>query len=227
MKISKIKTKEDAQRILNDTKLYNDLLKQNRTFFYKLAQSKIKNYPFDKGEMIQDLVQEGMISFHKALLKFNPSDENPTTLSTYAYTVIKNDLIKFLQRETNRTCYRIIDEDGNENIKGTMSLEDGLFKKSRSNGSGDASYEPKEDLFFKTNPSKYRTVEDQVIPMVYEEQVLSQLSDLDRKILTLRADGKSGRQIANAINMNYHSYKRYLYVVLEKQLQKIKEEENL
>lgn len=227
MKLSSIKTKEDAQTVLKNPRLYDDLLRKNKSFFYKIAQGKLKNYPFDKSEMLHDLMQEGMISFHKAISKYNPEESGTTaTLSTFAHTVVTRDLIKFLKKETDKTCFRFMDSEGNEIIKGNLSLEDSLFKRAKNNG-GESINEPREELFFSTNSEKYKSVEDTIIPKVYEEQILSRLSKTDIKILELRSQGKSGRQIANEIDMNYHTYKRYLYVVLEKELQKIKEEDNV
>jgi len=225
MNLAKIKTKEKAQEILNDERAYNELLKKNKKFFYRLAQTKLKNYPFDKQEILQDLVQEGMISFHKAITKFDPKDDNPTSLSTYAYTIIKNDLIKYLLKEVRKNGYYIKDEEGNKLLKPNISIEESIFKRRFGHTNHKAVYEPDEELFFSNNREKYRSTEEYVIPKIYEEQVLSQLSSLDKTILKLKYQGKSGRQIANEVNMNYHTYKRYLYVVLEKNLKKIKEEE--
>ena len=90
MKFSEI-TKQIADEALSNDRTFSSLIKDNDMFFEKIINfSKTQKHFPDHLEK-DDIKQELYISFFKALKKFK--SENNCKFSTFAWTVLKNDLI--------------------------------------------------------------------------------------------------------------------------------------
>ena len=79
----------------------NETIKENMGLVYKVINEQYydKKYEFTK----EDMVQTGLLALYKAIQTF---DENKNIkFSTFAMTVIKNDLLKFATRDYEK--YRI------------------------------------------------------------------------------------------------------------------------
>ena len=76
----------------------DELVVSNINLVKKIVSSTFKNYKFSNFEF-DDLIQEGCISLYKVILNY---DENKKfKFSTYAYSIIKNDLINIYFKNVN------------------------------------------------------------------------------------------------------------------------------
>jgi RNA polymerase sigma factor (sigma-70 family) len=98
MKLSRV-TVEDAQLLYNNQREFSKFVRENENFLRKLVHKYINKNRLNQNdsELFEDAKQEALLSlWNKALPKFNGS----TKFSTFAFTVIKNDLMQFLQKKT-------------------------------------------------------------------------------------------------------------------------------
>lgn len=192
MKLNKI-TPIDAQRIKKSDREFSALLRQNSNFLRKLVWGYIKKNSLNNSdsEIFEDAYQEACLSlWSKALDKYNGS----TKFSTFAYKVIKNDILAFLQKRSSFTSKR----------GDFISIE--KLKTNKESQSGSEYFENswKVDL-------KKRCFEDSLIEKMDEENLKNNFSSIDLKIYELKSRGWSGKNIAQALGMNFHTYKSHLY----------------
>lgn len=81
-------TEETIQTLQNCEKTFTAFLKHNKGFIEKIAR-KYVHYTDDRYD---DMFQIGCIALVKSLKKFDPSRNNASTFSTFAWVVIDNDL---------------------------------------------------------------------------------------------------------------------------------------
>lgn len=109
----------------------NETIKENMGLVYKVINEQYydKKYEFTK----EDMVQTGLLALYRAIQTF---DENKNIkFSTFAMTVIKNDLLKFATRDyedysgvINNTITSLNekydDENENNNLEGMLGVEE-------------------------------------------------------------------------------------------------------
>jgi len=209
LKLSKIRTKDQAQEILNDERLYSKTIKENKNFFYKLV-SKKNSWSDDNILSVDDLLQESYISFIKALREFNPSDsKHNASLSTFAYTVISNDLSRKYKNHLKK-------------LKKEDSLQNSLFSIGQQEGGGTFTDDKDERKLMKYNHERYNMVDDEIISKMMIEEITKRLSPVDIKIVTMRADGIKASTIAKAVKMDRYTYKKYVYKYLPRIIHSLK-----
>lgn len=194
MKLGTI-TVKDANDLLNDERKFSSFIKKNSNYINKIVHRYVGKNRLNgnDSEVFHDAYQEAILSlWSKALPKYN----GKVSFSTFAYTVVKNDVLKFLQDKTKF-----------ESKKGEVIS---LFSPSmtRSFDSND-SQEFKENIW-KVDPRK-RSFEDSLIDEIIAEQNSKKLERKDKIILELKKRNYSRDDIAQALGMNIHSYKAYYY----------------
>jgi len=86
---SRLGQKEINQALTNE-KIFEKMLKVNRMFFEKILTFEKNRHFYSLEIEKEDMFQEMMISFLKALKKFNP--EKNIKFSTFVFKVLKNDI---------------------------------------------------------------------------------------------------------------------------------------
>jgi RNA polymerase sigma factor (sigma-70 family) len=207
LKLNKI-TVDDAQRIKSSDREFSRFIRTNSNFLRKIVWSYLRKNSLNENdsELFEDAFQEALLSLWlKALPKYNGS----TKFSTFAYRVIKNDVLGFLQ---SRSKFE-------SNIGQNVSME--KLKKGDAN---ELSGEYKESLF-KQNKTKI-SFEDQIIETMDEKKRISDFSAIDFKIYNFRKLGWKRDAIAQALGMNVHTYKAHLYGSYFPKLKKLGIEDN-
>lgn len=103
----------------------NETIKENMGLVYKVINEQYydKKYEFTK----EDMVQTGLLALYKAIQTF---DENKNIkFSTFAMTVIKNDLLKFVTRDYEK--YSGIINDTETSLNSTISNDDDMSMEDR------------------------------------------------------------------------------------------------
>lgn len=98
----------------------NETIKENMGLVYKVINEQYydKKYEFTK----EDMVQTGLLALYKAIQTF---DENKNIkFSTFAMTVIKNDLLKFATRDYEK--YSGVINDTETSLNSTVSNDDDM-----------------------------------------------------------------------------------------------------
>jgi RNA polymerase sigma factor (sigma-70 family) len=196
MKLSRI-TVEEARFLHANDREFAKFVRENENFLRKLIHKYINKNKLNQNdsELFDDARQEALLSlWGKALLKFNGS----TKFSTFAFTVIKNDLMQFLQRKTK------FEKETGE----TLSIEN---LKRNYNGEGSAGLEYQESNW-KIDPRK-TNFESELIEKIHQDSDVKKISRIDYIILELKKRNYSREKIATAVGLNIHSYKTYYYKV--------------
>lgn len=184
----------DAQQILSSERTFSSFIRKNSNFLRKIVWSYLRknNLNANDSEVFEDAYQEACLSlWSKALPKYNGS----TKFSTFAYRVIKNDVLAFLQKRSSFESHR------GQNV----SIENMRHKNQKDDTAG----EYRESLF-KINKNK-KSFEDQVIDSIDERNKTKNFSSIDLKIYELRKREWKRDDIAHALGMNVHTYKAHLY----------------
>jgi RNA polymerase sigma factor (sigma-70 family) len=192
-KLNKI-TVTDAQEILSSDRKFSIFVKKNSNFLNKLVWTYLRKNSLNDNdsEVFNDVMQEALLSlFQKALPKYNGS----TKFSTFAYQVIKNDILAFLQKRSRFEADR-----------GSMISLEKLKKNKGDEASMSGEYN--ESIF--KNKNKY-SFDDEVINRVDVENKKNKLSSIDHKIYEMRNRGWGRDKICQALDLNIHTYKMYLY----------------
>jgi RNA polymerase sigma factor (sigma-70 family) len=195
-------TVDYAKELVNDERKFNQFLTKNKSFLYKIVQSQYKKNTINKNdsEVIEDLMQEASLSlWNKALRKYT----GETKFTTFAFTVIKNDLLRYLQDKTkfeNKTGFQL------------RSIEE--YKNPNNHENNGADYLEK---LFIVDPSK-REFEANLIDHIDNQNKKSKLSALDLKIISLRDQGKTVKEMAKEVNLNVHTFKAYFYGSFKKKV---------
>lgn len=196
MKLSKI-TVEEARFLYSNPREFAKFVRENENFLRKLIHKYINKNRLNQNdsELFEDAKQEALLSlWKKALLKFNGS----TKFSTFAFTVIKNDLMQFLQRKTK------FEKETGE----TLSIEN---LKRNFSGEGNAGLEYQENNW-KIDPRK-TSFESDLIEKIQKDTSVKKISRTDYIILELKKRNYSREKIAAATGLNIHSFKTYYYQV--------------
>lgn len=196
MKLSRV-TVEDAKLLHSNPREFSRFVKENENFFRKLVHKYINKNRLNQNdsELFEDAKQEALLSlWNKALVKFNGT----TKFSTFAFTVIKNDLMQFLQKKSK------FEKETGE----TLSIEQ---LKRNFNGDGNASLEYQENNW-KIDPRKIN-FENHLIEKIQQETDIKKISRTDYIILELKKRNFSREKIAAALGLNIHTYKTYYYKI--------------
>ena len=189
MKLNTITT-EQAQEILNSDRKFTQFININSNFLRRMVHKQIMQSRLNTNdsELFHDLFQEASLSLWKKAL---PNYNGSTKFSTFAYTVIRNDLLQFL---LNRTKF--------ERSHGPVNSIENSLRMSQDS----ESFEYNEKYWKKPYKMSF---EDEILTRLHEESLTSKLSPLDQKVLELKKKGFKKKAIAEKIGMNYHSYRSY------------------
>lgn len=196
-------TVDYAKELINDERKFNQFLTTNKKFLYSIVQSQYKKNTLNKNdsEVIEDLMQEASLSlWNKALRKYT----GETKFTTFAFTVIKNDLLRYLQDKTkfeNKTGHSV------------FSVEE---KKRNFGNKANPHWEYRESEWV-VDPNK-REFESHLIEHLDNQNKKSKLSALDLKIVELRDKGKTVKEMAKEVNLNIHTFKAYFYGSFKKKV---------
>ena len=203
MKLNKV-TLNDAKSILSNDRIFAKFLKENSNFLNKLVHKHVSNnrLNYNDNELFQDVYQEACLSLWKKAL---PNYNGTTKFSTFCYTVLRNDIIEFLQKRSKF-----------ESINGpNISIEHPkLMRNSDTNG---LVPEYNEKLW---KSQKKRHFEEEIDERIYEEEQLSKLSPVDLKVLDMKRKGVKRQKIAEALGLNLHTYKAYYYGTFVEKMKK-------
>lgn len=204
MKLSEIKTKNVANLIIKNNDKFSKLLQTNKNFINKIVYNKLKRYVGDKREIFEDLFQIGSIALWRALQNYDPSKKkNIANFSTYSYIVIKNDIVKYLEKDTKYSINQI-------------SLDNSSFKIYDENNNKEFN---EAKLLMKYN-NIYKSAEEVVLEKLNLENLVSSLSNMDKIILEGKNKKLTRKQIAKNVNMNFHTFKSYYYCVFLPKIEK-------
>ena len=196
MRLSKV-TVEQARFLHGNHREFAKFVRENENFLRKLIHKYINKNRLNHNdsELFEDAKQEALTSlWSKALLKFNGS----TKFSTFAFTVIKNDLMQFLQKKVK------FEKETGE----TLSIEN---LKRNFNGDGTSGLEYQENNW-KVDPRK-TSFENELVEKIQQESIIKKISRTDYVILELKKRNFSREKIAAALGLNIHSFKTYYYKV--------------
>lgn len=196
MRLSKV-TVEQARFLHGNHREFAKFVRENENFLRKLIHKYINKNKLNQNdsELFDDAKQEALTSlWSKALPKFNGT----TKFSTFAFTVIKNDLMQFLQKKVK------FEKETGE----TLSIEN---LKRNFNGDGTSGLEYQENNW-KVDPRK-TTFESELVEKIQQESVIKKISRTDYVILELKKRNFSREKIAAALGLNIHSFKTYYYKV--------------
>lgn len=194
MKLLNELNKDDIIEIQQDNKKFDKMVTLNRGFIEVIINPFRQNFNYD------DMYQTAIISLWKAINKYNPEKEDASAFSTFARTVIQRDVWgytkkqnKIFQNENSMESY--INDSENNN---TSEYNETYFKK------------PKD-----TN------LEDEILNRIYHENILKDLSDIERQIYDLKINkDMSMKEISAAIGINLHTLKYLTYVRMSSKLEK-------
>lgn len=103
----------------------NETIKENMGLVYKVINEQYydKKYEFTK----EDMVQTGLLALYKAIQTFDESKN--IKFSTFAMTVIKNDLLKFATRDYEK--YSGVINDTETSLNSTIGNDDDMSMEDR------------------------------------------------------------------------------------------------
>ena len=200
MKLSRV-TVEDAIRLQKNEREFTKFINENSSFINKIVHKyvyKKNKLNLNDSELFEDAKQEALLSlWTKALPKYNGTNK----FSTFAYVVIKNDLIQFLQRKTKF-----------EKEKGEVLSIESLKRNFNNLEGGNSEYL---ESNWQIDPRKI-TFEESLIKKIQSETDVQKICRTDYIIIELKKRNFSREKIAQALGLNIHSYKTYYYNVFKK-----------
>lgn len=146
-----------------------------------LIHSVVKPY-FIKGAEKEDLVQEGRLGLYKAVKTFNGS----SSFKTYAYTCVKSSVLSALRKSGARK--RAADT-------GAISLT----------GITDTGDEEKNPIISDSDSNPETKYINKESAKELSNRIMFSLSDSERKILLMRLDGYSYKEISDLTGKNLKS----------------------
>lgn len=203
MKLNNV-TKRDTVVLLQNQREFGKFLKENSNFIHKLVHKHVGNNRLNRSdsELYEDAYQEACLSLWKKAL---PNYNGSTKFSTFCYTVLRNDILEFLQKRSKF-----------EAVNGpNVSIEHP--KLMRNGDSPGLVPEYNEKLW---NTPKKKSFEEEVEDRLYEEEQLSKLSPVDIKVLEMKRKGFKRQKIAEALGLNLHTYKAYYYGTFVEKMKK-------
>lgn len=189
LKINKL-THETINKIKRNKKLFDQLINANHGFVDGIVLKFIRKDHRD----YDDVMQAGYLSMWKAVKTFDKARRNASTFSTYAYTVIRNDVLQELKKinRINRRVFVWTDV--------TARNEKGEVRESGMRIIGRQNYD----------------FEESIVNRIAYEQKLACFSNLERKIIELKQEGYTMKQIAKRLNKNFSTLKAIYYVAINK-----------
>jgi RNA polymerase sigma factor (sigma-70 family) len=187
-RINKV-TQEDIDRAIVDNRYFAKLLRDNKGFIESIVIKFIQI----RDDRFEEYYWHGAHAFYIALQKFNAKKKGASSLSTYAYKVIKNYIIRKMTMEYKKTCKE-------------TSLE--VFKASQENensGYNESSWN-----------LKPVSIEDVVVNSIAKEQFMAAFSPIERQILELRIQNYTMKEIAKKLNKNIPTLRMIYYNAVNK-----------
>ncbi len=196
MKLNSL-TKKDCEEILKDQKKFEQLVNNNKNFLNKIVSKYINKNSLNKNDsdLSFDLMQEATLSLWKKAL---PKYTGETKFSTFAYTVLKNDVLRYLQNKTK------FDSAHGEII----SLE--RFK-SRDDGEKSGDYYESKWIY-------KRESENEIIRRMDMENSYKKLSKIDRVIYACMYTRMKNEETARMVGMNIATFMQYKKNVFKKRM---------
>lgn len=202
MNIKDVKNKEQVNNILENDNVFSKFLKDNANFLNKLVVKKVPNhlhYDYD------DLFQIASLALHRSLKTFDPSK---SSLSTYSYVVINNELNKFYKDKKIR-------EEHETSIENLLNFNE-------EDGSGGNEY--REELFY--DPKSIDNSETDLLNKMILKEYLNKQSDKTKKVFTKKVvDGKTLKSIAKEMNLTWNQFRWYYYKYFSHQMKNFCEQE--
>jgi RNA polymerase sigma factor (sigma-70 family) len=177
---------------------FKKLLESNKGYLEQI----ILKYVRRNDDMFDDLYQIACLSLHKALQKYDSTRRNKSKFITFAWAVIKNDvLLEVLHRN-------------NINKHEGRSLESFRYREENS-GLVDENWAVDfRELRWLNIPSY--NMEDRIINNIARQQYLDKFSELEREIITLRLQNMKIKDIARKVGKNVHLVKNIYYKAVRK-----------
>ena len=197
LKISSI-TIEEIQRMKNDGRMFQKMLKDNENFIHRIIH-KINYNKMKDADAFQDAFQEGCIGLWNAVLSFNP--ERAASFSTYSHTCIANAVLCKAKEMHKKTGKEITIE---------------AFRTDNEEATGEY-YENKFVV-----PNKTSTIYTEIEKRLDEDRMMRNMSRLDRQIYHLRVvENKSLKEIPITIKMKKGTFSLYYYKVFLPKMKKL------
>lgn len=195
MKLLNELTAEDIIAIQNNNKKFDKLVILNRGFIESIINPFRQNFNYD------DMFQVATISLWKAIGKYDAEKEDASSFSTFARVVIQRDIWGYTKKQ-------------NKIFQNENSIES--YKAENDNGTQNSEYN---ESYFK-KPQDIN-LEDHIINKIYQQDILKELSDVERQIYDLKINkDMSMKEISTMIGINLHTLKYLTYVRLSGKLEK-------
>lgn len=186
------------KKLVKNHDLFKEFYKTNKFFIEKI----VTNYISRTHELFGDMCQVGAIAFLRACEKFDNKRKDASSFSTFAWQVIKNDVLLEIKREQKRNSKNI-------------SLEDHMFEetKVRDLGEGNHRKEYSERKFLKSKESGwFHNFEDLMIKKIDIDKKINTLSATERLIYNYRTtQHMTLKQISKKMKINWHTFKVIYY----------------
>ncbi len=188
-------TSDSLEELSNNPNNFSELLNQNKGFIEQIVRkfcSKNPNYDFD------DLFQEACIALWKSVNKYDPKRNGKSSFSTFAHTVIFNDVLQSIKRQ-------------NKVIKNENSIE--LYKNKKREEKNENN-EYNESNFIPCY-GKGISLEEEMIESIDKKNQMISLSENEKQIFKMKFKLKmKHKEIAKKLNLNIHTYKVIYYLSL-------------
>lgn len=186
---------EDILVIQSDNKKFDKLVTLNRGFIEDIINPFRQNFNYD------DMFQVAIISLWKAIQKYDAEKKDASAFSTFARVVIQRDVWGHTKKQ-------------NKIFQNENSIE--AYKSENDNGTQNSEYN---ESYFK-KPQDIN-LEDHIINKIYQQDILKELSDVERQIYDLKINkDMSMKEISTMIGVNLHTLKYLTYVRLSGKLEK-------
>lgn len=189
------------KKLKNDDKLFSRFVEENAGFIHSIVARFGPKDSFD----YEDYYQIGLLGLHKAVRKFNPKRPNNSTLSTFAYTVIYNDILQAVKKN-NKTASR------------EVSMEN--FTRKYDN---ETSSEYSETLFSDPSIDRLNNFENRIVNSIITRNYIKKLENIHQRIFNYRfVDGLKHKDIAKKLGLNIHTYKHIFYFSVYPKIKELK-----
>lgn len=192
------------EQLLKEIKKGNESAENEIFNRYKDLVTKISRGYFIVGGDLEDLIQEGMIGFYKAIKSYN--ETKSTTFKTFAILCIKHQI---------QTAIRQANTQKNKLLSSAISFQN------FTNSSTENIDFPLELIFDTTPAEKVINKEDYEI---LQQNIKSCLSSLEYKVLQLYLQGYSYNEISKRLNISLKSIDNSLTRIKTKLKAKLKEQ---
>lgn len=202
-KISEM-TNERILEIKADPRKFNIFMNRNKGF---LSQITLK-FARKSDSHYDDMYQIACIGLFKALDTFDEKSKKAASLSTWAWKVIKNDLLQ--------ECQRINKKNAHEHSMEKWKLVESSESTEDSNDYFEAKWKPLRQRL---------SLEDEIINKISKEQMLNKFSNTEKNIIILKQQGYKMNEIAKILQKNIHTIRSmYFYVTKRPEFKQFKAE---